>query len=143
MRETPRKERTEVKDDNSGKFTYTYAAPGSEERKKIDRLRRRYAGGDGLSRLRELDAKVRRPPMLAALVLGITGVIVFGLGMSLALVWENFILSGIVGAAGIAVGVSAIPVYRVMLRRRKEKYSDEILRLSSELLGESRQSEDE
>ena len=59
-------------------------------------------------------------------------VLVFGLGMSMILVW-NLTAAGIaVAAAGVVPMLLANPVYNAVLKRNKKKYGDEILRLAEE-----------
>ncbi|MDE7265511.1 MAG: hypothetical protein K2N52_04485, partial [Clostridia bacterium] len=68
------------------KFDYTYSAPTEEERKEIEALRREYSPSENkgaLEQLRALDKKVRLPADIAAVVLGIAGLLLLGVGMCL------------------------------------------------------------
>lgn len=121
------------------RFAYTYRAPTQEERQEIESIRSAYAS-DGrtekLAELRRLNRRVRNVPMAIALTLGIIGVLVFGLGMSMVLAW-NLLGGGIaVSAVGILPVVLAAPAHNLILRREKKKFGPQILRLSDELLGE-------
>lgn len=129
------------------KFRYSYAAPTQEERREIESIRARYrtdAHAEDLARLRLLDGRVRRIPMLWALLLGIVGVLLFGLGMAIVLEWEQLAGGIAVSAAGILPMAFAAPVHALAAARAKKKYGAEILRLSDALLDEAdRQDADE
>ncbi len=123
------------------KFNYMYSAPSETERKEIERIRNAYLTESGknekLERIKKLDDKVRRTPMIIAVTLGIIGALLFGLGMAMSLEW-NLLAGGIAVAAGGIIPMSAAyPVYKSVQDGLKKKYGDEILRLSSELLAES------
>ena len=123
--------------DNKG-FEYTYSAPTEAERREIARIRKQYEVKDEkqikLERIRKLDSFVQNFSVIIALVLGIMGTLIFGLGMSMVLVWNIEIFGIIVGAVGIIPMTAAYPVYVTTLRRNKKKYGEEILRLSEEIL---------
>ena len=124
-----------MKDNN---FEYTYTAPTEEERREIESIRRQYEAKDEtkskIERVRQLDSFVQNFSVIIALVLGIMGTLIFGLGMSMVLVWNIEIFGIIVGAVGIIPMTAAYPVYVTTLRRNKKKYGEEILRLSEEIL---------
>ena len=122
---------------NQDKFQYTYSAPSERERAEIERIRAEYRPderAEKYARLRRLNARVRRAATGTASALGIAGCLLFGGGMSLTLVGGNWVGGIILSACGILPMVLAIPVYNLVLRRCKEKYGPEILRLSDELL---------
>ena len=123
------------------KFSYTYSAPTEEERREIEEIRRAYTVAEPrkenkLERLRALHQRAQRPALIAALSLGIAGVLLFGLGMSMTLVWDLFAGGIAVAAAGLAAAIAARPVFEALLKRGKRKYGAEILRLTDELLQE-------
>ena len=121
-------------------FEYGYSAPTAGERREIEGIRSKYMPADErqqkLERLEALDRKVRRPAVLLAAVLGVCGVLLFGLGMCMVLEWALYLWGSLVALAGIALAVPAAPLYRLVYGRRKKKYAEEILRLSAELLNE-------
>lgn len=91
-------------------------------------------------RLTALDAKVRRPAEIFTYSFGTAGTLVLGLGMCLAM---GTIASGaawampagiVIGVAGLAIICTNYFIYKVILKRRKAKYAEEILKLSDELL---------
>ncbi len=96
-----------------------------------------------LDQLKQLDRKVKRPTQVFAYVFGSVSSLVLGTGMCFAM---KVIGAGLSFAMplGIAVGLLGIllvsinyPMYKGILNRRKEKYSSQILELSSSLLNES------
>lgn len=124
-------------------FKYTYSA---KEQDEIKRIRQKYQvkEEDGICRLRKLDAKATQKATAMSLVLGIGGALVMGTGMSLVMTDLSVIL-GITGITGIAIGiiagllgmalvVSAYPVYRKVFKKECEKVAPEILRLTEELM---------
>lgn len=121
----------------SDKFRYTYSAPTDAERREIERIRREYvpdSHGEKMTRLRTLHARVRNVPMALAVTLGVAGLLLFGLGMSMVLAWDLFLAGSAVAAAGCVPMALAYPVYSAVLRAMKKRYGGEILRLSDELL---------
>ena len=125
---------------DSDKFSYTYSAPTEEERREIEDIRRAYAPAteseDRLAQIRTLNERATRPARIAALTLGIGGILLFGLGMSMTLAWELIAGGIVVAAIGILATIVANPVRRALLNLGKRKYGAEILRLTDELLGE-------
>ncbi|MGN1445784.1 MAG: hypothetical protein ACI4WV_05760, partial [Eubacteriales bacterium] len=124
--------------ENDHTFRYTYIAPTEEERREIESIRRSYVneeeGDSKLDQLRALDSRVKKPALWVALILGILGLLSFGLGMSMVLEWRMFLGGVIVSLAGTALMVLAYPANEAILRRNKAKYRDRILKLSEELL---------
>ena len=121
-------------------FEYSYSAPTDLERKEIESIRRQYQEQpvndreEKLKRLRKLDNFVKNSANVTALVLGFLGTLIFGLGMTMVLEWDLVVWGIVVGAVGLTPILIAYPVYGLVLRRNKERYGEEILRLSEELL---------
>lgn len=117
------------------RFEYTYSPKRQEE---IEAIRRKYLPleEDNMIKLKRLDEKVERPGTICAIILGLCGILFFGSGMSLALVWtETQLITGVVfGFVGFVVMGAAYPVYKKITEKQKEKYREEILQLSEELL---------
>ncbi len=124
----------------SNQFNFKYTAPTEEERKEIDSIRSRYAPKpqkeDKLERLRRLDAIVKSVPTVWALVLGVLGTLIFGLGLTMILEWSIFVWGIVLMAIGIVPIALAYPVYKKLLTKYKDRYGEEIIRLSDELLHE-------
>lgn len=120
--------------DNKETFSYTYSAKEQEEIKKI---REKYAPkeADKMEQLRRLDKSVTRKGTVISLIVGITGALVMGFGMSCCMVMtELFALGIIAGAIGIAAVACAYPIYNYATKKEREKIAPEIIRLTDELM---------
>lgn len=121
-------------------FKYTYSAPTEEERLEIESIKRQYEPKEKLEtkldKLRNLDKKVKIFPLILSLTFGIVGTLIFGLGLTLVLEWNRIILGIIVATLGLIPISIAYPTYSIIYRKNKEKYADEIIKLSDELLNE-------
>lgn len=89
-----------------------------------------------VDRLCALDNKVKVPANVFAYSFGIIGALILGTGMCLAMkVIGNLMALGIVvGVLGIAMVCATYPIYKVILKTRKAKYSKEILELSEKII---------
>ena len=121
-------------------FTYKYSA---KENQEVQAIRKKYLPQceSKLEELKRLDGIVQSAGMTEALCTGIGGMLVFGLGMCLAmqvigngvLMIALGVLLGLIGMVGIAV---AYPIYRVVYSKTKSKHAPRILELAEELSGE-------
>ena len=123
------------------KFEYNYEAPTSEERKEIENIRNRYVennlGSDKLNRIRKLDSLVNNTPMILALSLGVIGSLIFGLGMTFFLYWtESFFWGFPFAIIGTIMMIISYPIYKRVHKKLKDKYKEEIIKLSNSLLEE-------
>ena len=124
-------------------FKYTYS---SKEQDEIKRIRQKYQSQeeDSMTRLRKLDASATSKATVIALVLGIVGTLILGMGMSLIMTdfaallgmtgMTNMIVGIITGVSGIILAALAYPVYSKVLKRERERIAPEILRLTDELM---------
>ena len=126
-------------------FHYTYSAKEQEE---IKAIRKKYTAPeqteDKMAQLRRLDAGVYSKATTAALVIGIIGALIMGIGMSLAMtdVGETLGLLGtlamltgiVIGIVGIALVCVAYPIYNRVLKKEREKIAPEMIRLTDELM---------
>lgn len=123
-------------ENNNERFEYTYSARQQEE---IEKIRRKYMPkeADELAQLKRMDEEVTKPGTIAGIALGFVGTMIFGTGMSMALVWtETLLVSGvIVGIVGFVLMGAAYPVYAKITARQREKMAPEILALSERLMG--------
>ena len=108
------------------------------EIKTIERIRASYEEKENtkLDELKDLDKKVKRPAQIFAYTYGSLSSLVLGTGMCLAMkVLGNSMALGIgVGVFGIALTISTYPIFKVILKRRKNKYASKIFELSDSLL---------
>lgn len=127
---------------SENKFVYNYSAPTEDERREIEGIRKQYGGEqvkkNSLSRLRELDKRVKNPPLILSIILGVVGVLVFGTGLTMILEWSLYVWGILVMVVGIVPVSIAYPLRKRLVKRNKERYGDEILKLSGELLNENK-----
>ena len=127
---------------NNNDFEFKYSAPTSEERKEIESIRNSYIPKQKpttkLQQLRKLDNKVKNIPTMFSLIIGIVGTLVFGLGFAMILEWQITIFGVIVSVIGIIITIFAYPLHIKIEKYVKNKYSEEILKLSEELLNENK-----
>ena len=122
------------------KFNFTYSAPTDAERQEIESIRREYSRAssgceDKLTRLRTLNGRVKNNSTAWGLVLGVGGLLIFGLGMSMVLEWSLTAWGIVVAIIGVVPIALAYPVYKMVRARLTKKYGDEIVKLADELLG--------
>ena len=108
------------------------------EKKTIERIRASYTEKEitKLDELKELDKKVKCPTQIFAYVYGSLSSLVLGTGMCLAMkVIGNSMALGIgIGLVGIALTLTTYPIFKAILKRRKNKYANQIFELSDSLL---------
>ena len=119
-------------------FIYNYSA---KENKEIQDIRSKYLPREEskLEELKRLDYTVQNSGMIESLCAGIGGILMFGLGLCLAMqvigsgVFSIVlgILLGIVGMIGM---IAAYPVYRKIAQKAKVEYAPRILQLTDELM---------
>lgn len=118
-------------------FRYSYSAKQNAE---VQAIRNKYLPRpeSKLDELIRLDRRVHSAGMPQSLAVGITGCMIFGLGMCFAMqvIGESVALGAFIGAWGAAVMVAAYPVYRSFFRKAKAKHQPRILELAAELCGE-------
>ncbi|MBP3701190.1 MAG: hypothetical protein J6I64_04830 [Lachnospiraceae bacterium] len=122
--------------DNSTAFTYNYSAPVNKE---VLEIRKKYLPQEEtkLDELRRLDALVQSSGVMESLCVGIVGCLVFGLGMCMGMqvIGGGMILGVLLGIAGMAVMMTAYPMYCRHRAKTKEAYAPRILELAEELAG--------
>lgn len=121
--------------DKQEAFSYTYSSKQQEE---IRQIRDKYIPKEEnkMEQLRRLDESATRPGTIAAVTVGIVGILLLGVGMCCTMVWMDtmFVPGIIIGGIGI-VGVSATyPLYNRITKKQREKLAPEILRLTKELM---------
>ena len=108
------------------------------EIKTIERIRASYTEKEitKFDELKELDKKVKRPAQIFAYVYGALSSLVLGTGMCLAMkVIGNSMAFGIgIGLVGIALTLTTYPIFKAILKKRKNKYAPKIFELSNSLL---------
>ena len=120
---------------NNNVFEYTYSAPQQDEVKKI---REKYLPKEEskMDQLRRLDESTTQKGMACSLTLGITGVLILGIGMCCTFLWGKYlmipgIIIGSIGITGIAL---AYPLSCSITKKEQERLAPEILKLTTELM---------
>ena len=128
---------------DTNNFKYTYSAKEQEELKKI---REKYTQKEEskFDRLRRLDSAATNKAQCLSLTLGIIGLLVLGLGMSLCMsdLGDKLSISpALCMIIGVCIGIlgsilvgCAYPFYNIALKRERKRIAPEILRLTDELL---------
>lgn len=127
----------------SEKFEYKYEAVSIEEKQEIESIRKQYLpkqeSTSKIERLKYLDRKVNSNPTILALSLGVIGILFFGTGMTFFLQWTSYFYIGIPFVIlGSAIMAIVYPLYKKLYNHLKDKYTDEILKLSEEILNNSK-----
>ena len=126
-------------------FSYTYSAKEQAELKKI---REKYTSPtvveDRMARLRRLDASVTQTAQIVALVFGVIGTLILGLGMSLIMTdlaeilgkYQDMamVLGIVIGVVGGVLASIAYPIYNAIVKAKRKKLAPEIIRLADELM---------
>lgn len=120
---------------NNNEFQYTYS---SSQKKELKKLREKYIPTsehtDKMTLLRKLDKQAEKPGTVVALIMGIIGALVLGLGMVCVMVWTTYFVPGIfIGIAGILILSLAFPVYKKITAKKRKAIAPEILQLIEEL----------
>ncbi|MBQ4095210.1 MAG: hypothetical protein IJC65_02140 [Oscillospiraceae bacterium] len=120
------------------KFEYTYSA---KEKSELEKIRKKYTPKTSeeskLEQIKRLDKSVESSAMTKALIVGIIGSLILGVGMCCTMVWTDFFVLGIiVGIIGILVCTLAYPVYKRSLDQKRAVVGAQILKLSDEISGE-------
>lgn len=120
--------------ENNNVFEESYSQKMQEEVKQI---RERYIPKEEnkMDQLRKLDQSVTKPGMIAALILGIVGSLIMGVGMCCVMVWGNtlFAIGIVVGIIGMVILGAAYPMYVKLTEKEREKLAPQILALADEL----------
>ena len=115
-------------------FTYNYSA---QRKKEVEKIRKKYMPQEvnKLETLKKLDSRVKMAGQLQSLIVGITGALIFGIGMCFGL--DVFTgadwLAVLFCIFGAVIMVTAYPIYRHIARKTRAELVPEILRLSDEI----------
>lgn len=123
--------------DNNASFNYTYSAVRNQE---VQAIRKKYLPPeeDKLDELKRLDRLVQTSGVAQALCAGITGCLIFGLGMCMAMevIGGGQLMGVAVSLVGAAVMLPAYPIQRTLYNKKKAELTPRILQLAAELSGE-------
>lgn len=118
-------------------FNYKYSA---KENKEIQEIRNHYIpqSESKLEELKRLDSCVQSSGMVQSLSTGLLGILIFGLGLCLAMqILGNgaffMILGLLLAIVGSIAMFAAYPIYRTVYEKTKAELTPRILELASEL----------
>ncbi|MBQ7347727.1 MAG: hypothetical protein IJW55_07195 [Clostridia bacterium] len=121
------------------KFSYNYSATANRE---VEEIRKRYLPKkvDKMEELKHLDHRVQSAGMTESLSVGIIGCLIFGIGMcaGLNVIGGGMVLAVVLGIIGVVLMLPAYPIYRLLSKRAREKYTARILKLADEISGEKK-----
>lgn len=132
----------QVQNEKDG-FSFTYSAKEQEELKKI---RQKYVPEEEnkMDKLRRLDTAVTQKANMFSIIIGITGALIMGLGMSFFMAdlgagmgmseTAAMTIGIIIGIVGLILVCLAYPLYNYILKRERKRIAPEILRLTEELM---------
>lgn len=114
----------------------TNYTPNEQDKRRAEQIRRQYVAKDvnPAEKLAELDSRVKAPGRAVSIVIGIIGALIMGAGMSMIMVWGNMTSGLILSIPGLIAALAAYPVYELITNSRKQKFADEILRLSGDII---------
>lgn len=113
------------------------------EKELIKQIRNYYAENtkekSNLEKLKDLDKKVKIPALVFTYIFGVIGSLILGTGMCFAMkiIGNSMILGILIGIIGIVMISINYLLFKSILNKRKEKYADEIISKSNELLNET------
>ena len=122
--------------------TYVFSAERQEEVRKIYQ---KYAPRKGsakppsgeeekMEQLRRLDRSVTRAGSAAALLTGLCGAVIHGVGTSLIRGETTFLPGTALALAGLALFLAAYPVYCFVVKKQRRRVEAQILTLCRELM---------
>lgn len=119
---------------NKETFEYRYSARQQEE---IEAIRKKYLPEeeDKMEQLRKLDRQAARKGTITAIVVGVLGCLLLGVGMCCTMEWMDrwFVQGIVIGVIGIALIAAAYPLFNRITRKEREKLAPQILKLADEL----------
>ena len=116
-------------------FIYQYSAARNKE---VESIRKKYLPKEEskMDILRLLDRRVRNAGIIEGLSIGVTGCLLFGIGMcfGLGVLSGAAFLKFLFGIAGAIIMLTAYPIYRHISEKTRKSLTPEILRLSDEII---------
>lgn len=116
----------------------------NEQEYLVQKIRTQYLEKEptNLDALRELDSRVKRPANVFSVAFGCISAIIMGCGMSLVMtdlgsaleISNSMTLGVVIGVAGMLMAIINYPIYKGILKSRKARYADQIMKLSDEIM---------
>ena len=123
--------------DNNERFEYTYSA---KQQSELENIRKKYLPQEEtkMERLRRLDKSAESSGTIISIIVGVVGTLIMGFGMCLCLEWSQFIAGVIIGIAGMIILGLAYPIFKYVIKKKREKIAPEILDLINKIKGDEK-----
>lgn len=113
----------------------------NNELKKVEKIKNYYVEKEvtKYDELKNLDKKVRKGANIFSYIFGVIGSLVLGFGMCIAMeviLEGNMVIGIIIGLVGILMVCVNYTLYKKIVNKNKNKYREQIIDLSNELLNE-------
>lgn len=112
----------------------------------VQKIRSQYTEKESskLDELKALDKKVKKPATVFAYVFGSISAVIMGAGMSLVMtdlgeslgMGDAMVPGVIIGVIGLVLVLVNYPMYKKIFGLRKEKFAEQIIKLSDKLMEE-------
>lgn len=125
----------------TGAYNATYVF--STEQQEVKRIYQKYSSWERkplseeeekMAQLRRLDRSVTRAGTIAAILTGIGGAAVHGIGIAMVQGAAMFALGTVVAIVGLALFLVSYPVFCAVEKKRRRKVEVQILKLCKELM---------
>lgn len=124
--------------DEHNQFTYSYQSLSIDEQKDVRNIRNRYLKKDKIEekkiKLQKLDKRVKHLPIVILSISIVIGTLIFGTGLAYILTFEKLEIGVPISIIGIVVIVLSFFIKKMVQRKLKYKYKDEITALANEIL---------
>ncbi len=124
--------------DEHNQFTYSYQSLSIDEQKDVRNIRNRYLKKDKIEekkiKLQKLDKRVKHLPIVILSISIVIGTLIFGTGLAYILTFEKLEIGVPISIIGIVVIVLSFFIKKIVQRKLKYKYKDEIIALANEIL---------
>lgn len=124
--------------DEHNQFTYSYQSLSIDEQKDVRNIRNRYLKKDKIEekkiKLQKLDKRVKHLPIVILSISIVIGTLIFGTGLAYILTFEKLEIGVPISIIGIIVIILSFFIKKIVQRKLKYKYKDEIIALANEIL---------
>lgn len=108
------------------------------ESMQVERIKAQYTVKEKsrMEELKGLHKRAKLPAQIVAYIFGTVGALVLGVGMCLAMevIGDLAALGIVIGVVGIGLVSLTYPLYKKILKSRKNKYAKQIIQLSDRIL---------
>ncbi len=116
-------------------FNYTYSCNRDDE---VIKIKNKYKSKSQkelkVDELIRLDKSTMRSASVITLAIGIISTLIFGMGLSLILVWPDHIIYGVsVGVMGLILVSINYPIYLKIVDKKQKAIAPQILKLTDEI----------